>query len=137
LALAREQLRDTLLRAPFDGTVLEILRREGDGQRLIDSEPVLVFGDLRRLRVRAEIDERYARRIRPGQQALVYGRGLREDTFRGRVAQVRPMMGKKTVFSRAATERRDLGVIQVEIEPGKDFCAPVGLQVDVKILIRN
>jgi multidrug resistance efflux pump len=133
LQLARQRLADMLLVAPCDGTVLEVLKREGDGQRLIDNQPSVIFGDLAHLRIRAEIDERYARQVREGQRAVAFGRGLGGESYQGRVAAVRPIMGKKSVFSGSATERRDLDVVQVIIELTEGFTAPVGLQVDVRI----
>ncbi len=133
LALARQRLADTALRAPFDGKVLEILKREGEAQRMIDGEPVILFADLRRLRVRAEIDERHARAVRVGQEALVFGRGLRQEAFPGKVVAVREVMGKKTVFARTAAERKDLDVLGVLIDMPEDFTAPAGLRVDVQV----
>jgi multidrug resistance efflux pump len=133
LQLARRQYENTFLRAPFDGTVLEILKREGEGYRLFDPEPVCVFGDLSHLRVRAEIDERYVARLREGQSAIVFGRGLGSRSFAGKVESVKAIMGKKTVFARAASERKDLDVLQVMIEMDGSFSAPIGLEVDVKI----
>jgi multidrug resistance efflux pump len=137
LRLAEQRLRDTFLRAPCDGTVLEIFKRPGDGQRLIDPEPVLLFADLDHLRVRAEIDERYARRVRVGQEAVLFGRGLVEESFPGRIAAIKRVMGKKTVFSRAAAERRDLEVLEVLIDAGAGFTAPAGLPLDVKIRVHD
>jgi HlyD family secretion protein len=133
LAVARERLEDTFLTAPCTGTVLEILKREGEGQRLIDAEPALVFADLDRVRIRAEIDERHARRLCVGQRATAFGRGLGMEAFSGNVIEVRQIMGKKTVFARTAQERKDLDVLQVLIEMEKPFSGPVGLRVDVKI----
>jgi hypothetical protein len=46
---------------------------------------------------------------------------------------VEQVMGDKTVFTRAASERKDLKVLQVVIELGPGFSAPVGLQVDVRV----
>jgi HlyD family secretion protein len=133
LALARQRFQDATLRAPFDGKVLEILKREGEAQRQIDGEPAVVFADVRGLRVRAEIDERHARRIKVGQEALVFGRGLRKEAFPGKVMAVREIMGKKTVFARTAAERKDLDVLGILIAVAADFTAPAGLQVDVQI----
>jgi putative ABC transport system permease protein len=133
LAVARQQLADTSLAAPCAGTVLEILRREGEGVRLTDTDPVLLLGDLSKLRVRAEIDERFARLIRAGQEAVLFGRGLGDATLETRVAAVKAIMGKKTVFSRAATERKDLDVLQVFVNLPESFTAPVGLQLDIKV----
>jgi multidrug resistance efflux pump len=133
LELKRQRYRDTILVAPEDGTVLEVLKREGEGVFQIDGEPVVIFGNLARLRIRAEIDERYARDVRVGQRCVVFGRGLGKGSFPGKVVAVRDVMGKRTMFSKAATERKDLDVVQVLMEMEEGFRAPVWLQVDVKI----
>jgi HlyD family secretion protein len=133
LGQARQRLWDTVLTAPFDGTVVEVLKREGDAQRVIDPQPVAVFADLRRLRIRVEIDERYARGVRAGQRAVAFGRSLGDETVAGRVVLVKQVMGKKTVFAQTAEERLDLDVLQVLIEPDGPFAAPAGLRVDVKV----
>ncbi|MCI0457589.1 MAG: efflux RND transporter periplasmic adaptor subunit [Gemmataceae bacterium] len=133
LGAARQRLLDTVLTAPGDGTVLEILKREGEGVRTGDAEPVVVFADLARLRVRAEIDERHVNRLRPGQRARVGGRGLGHTAFEGVVTTVKGIMGKKTVLARSATERKDLDVLQVFIELETSFPVPVWLEVDVQI----
>jgi HlyD family secretion protein len=135
LDAARQQLRDTVLRAPFDGAVLEVLRREGEAVRLTDTEPAVAFGDLSRFQVRGEVDERYALAVRQGQAAVVFGRGLGQETLAGRVSCVKRVMGKKTLFSAAATERKDLDVLQVFVETAPPFRVPAGLEVDLKIRI--
>jgi multidrug resistance efflux pump len=134
LELAQERVRETKLLAPFDGTVLKLLKREGEGIGLIEPEPVVQFGDLSTLRVRAEIDERYVQLLAPGQRAEVFGRNLLGRTYQGRVAYVEKVMGPKTVFTKTSVERKDLETLQVliDLEPG--FQAPTGLQVDVKIV---
>jgi multidrug resistance efflux pump len=133
LGLAEQQLRDLRVLAPFDGTVLKLLKRPGEGVRMIELEPVIIFGDLSRLRIRAEIDERFVGELSAGQRAEVYGRNLLGKTYPGRVAEVEKIMGGKTVFTRASSERKDLNVLQVVIEMEPGFTAPVGLQVDVRI----
>jgi len=96
-------------------------------------DPVLLFADLSHLRVRAEVDETYALRLRTGQKCVVITRDEAHAEIHGTVATVKQMMGAKTVFSHASTERKDLDVRQVLIQlpAGKEL--PVGLQVDVKI----
>ena len=108
-----------------------LLKREGEGSRLFDPEPVVIFGDTSRLRVRAEVDERFVAGLGVGQKALVFGRGLGDRQYPGRVVLIKSIMGKKTVFSRSATERKDLDVVQVMIEMEPGFRAPIGLEVDV------
>jgi len=137
LELAEQQLRDLQVVAPFDGTILKILKRPGEGVRMIELEPVVLFGDLSRLRVRAEIDERFVKDLRVGQRAEVYGRNLLGKAYPGRIVEVEKIMGDKTVFTRASSERKDLNVLQVVIEMESGFSAPVGLQVDVRITQRS
>ena len=131
LALAEERLQNTILTAPLDGTVLELLKREGEGNQ--GRQPVIVFGDEAHTRVRAEIDERYVHLARTGQTAVIHGSGVGSRRFTGTVAVVKRIMGKKTVFSREAEERKDLDVLQVLIDMPADFRAPLGLQVDVDL----
>jgi ABC exporter DevB family membrane fusion protein len=133
LEVAEQRLRDLRVRAPFDGTVLKLLKRPGEGVRMIELEPVVLFGDLSRLRVRAEVDERFVQDLRVGQAAEVYGRNLLGKSYPGRVVEVERIMGDKTVFTGASAERKDLHVLQVVIDMGPTFSAPVGLQVDVRI----
>jgi multidrug resistance efflux pump len=135
LAWRRRQLEDTMLRAHCDGRVLEIIKRPGDGIRLADNEPVLLFGDPTRLRVRAEIEVRLARRLRAEQRVEVSGRGLGRESFTGEVAQVKEVMGPKTVFAQAVTERKNLDVLQLFVQMPEGFTAPIGLQIDVAVQI--
>jgi multidrug resistance efflux pump len=133
LTLAERQFEDTNLRAPTDGTVLEILKREGDGTRVLDGQPAIVFGDISRLRVRAEVDERHVHSLKEGATATIYGRPLGNRQFTGKVIRLNRIMGPKTVFSRAADERMDLDVVQLLIDLPQDFHFPVGLRVDVLV----
>jgi len=133
--LAEQQLDDTTLAAPFDGVVLDILKREGEGPRLLDREPVILFADTTRLQVRAEVDERFVAELEEGQAATIYGRGLGGVRYPAKVAHVKGLMGAKTVFAREADDRKDLDTIEVLIEAPPEFHPPVGLQVDVDIEI--
>ncbi|MEQ8667665.1 MAG: efflux RND transporter periplasmic adaptor subunit [Pirellulales bacterium] len=135
LRAAKERLNDTVLTAPLDGTVLEILRREGEGPRLLDREPVIVFADTSRLCVRAEIDERFVANLKLNQKAVVFGRGLGTKKVEGSVVLIKGVMGPKTVFSREAAERKDLDIVQVLIDLPVDFQAVIGLQVDVEVVL--
>jgi HlyD family secretion protein len=134
LDAARQKLEQTLLRAPIDGTVLEILHREGEATHLMgNADPVLLLGETRHLRVRAEFDESYALKIEAGQKASISGRALGGTETPGSVVLVKPIMGKKTVFTKAASEWKDVDVIQVLVEPAPGFAAPVGMEVEVRV----
>jgi len=126
-------LRDTRLLAPMDGTVLEILKREGESVSASLREPVLVFADLSAYRVRAEVDERYVHQVKTGQRATIYGRNVGDRAYHGTVILVKQLMGDKTVFAHSAAERKDLDAGQVFIGMEAAFGAPAGLRVDVAI----
>lgn len=136
LEAAKQRLAETMLISPIDGTVLEYILRVGESTYSAGSpEPALLLGNLAKLRVRAEVDENYALALREGQKATLFGRGLGEKEIPAHVTLVKKIMGKKTVFAKTATERKDIDVIQAFIEPDSEFQAPVGLEVNVKIAL--
>jgi HlyD family secretion protein len=94
---------------------------------------VLLFADLSKYRIRAEVDEQYVHQVKPGQKATVYGRNLGDRTYHGDVVFVKQLMGNKTVFARSATERKDLEAVQVLSHMEPSFSATGGLRVDVAI----
>jgi multidrug resistance efflux pump len=133
---AKQTLAETILTSPINGVVLENILRVGESTFAAGSpEPVLLVGDLSHLRVRAEIDENYAFQLHAGQKAVLFGRGLGDKEIPAHISLVKKMMGKKTVFAKTATERKDIDIIQVFVEPDIAFTAPVGLEVNVKIML--
>jgi len=133
---AKQTLAETVLTSPINGVVLENILRVGESTYAAGSpEPVLLVGDLTHLRVRAEIDENYAFQLHAGQKAVLFGRGLGDKEIPAHVSLVKKMMGKKTVFAKTATERKDIDIIQIFVEPDKAFSAPVGLEVNVKLAL--
>jgi HlyD family secretion protein len=54
-------------------------------------------------------------------------------SYHGRSVALKAIMGRKTLFSRAATERKDVDVLQVFIETDQPLDVPIGLEVDVRI----
>ena len=133
LAVVGSKHAEMGLQAPFDGVVLEILQREGNPVHTAYPEPVIIFADLSKLRVRAEIDETYSLRLKQGQAAMIRTRDEGHQEIAGTVGLVKQVMGKKTVFSKTATERKDLDVLQVLIDLPAELKLPVGLEVDVRI----
>lgn len=127
------RLEARVLRAPSDGMVLEILRRGGERISEGADMPVLLFADVSRLRVRAEIDETQALALRAGARAGIRAPGLGDVPIAGLVTLVKPVMGPKTLFSHAADELRDLEVRQALIDLPESTTLPIGLKVDVEI----
>ncbi len=135
LEMACRTVAESTLRAPRDGTVLEVLKREGDAVSAVTMEPCILLGDTSRLVVRAEMDESFVPLLRVGQRTETRPNAERGQWRSGRVALIKPVMGNKTVFGRAANERKDVHVIQVliDLEPG--FSAPIGLEMEVRVSV--
>lgn len=88
LAIAKQQLVETTLYAPFDGAVRE--RRASLGEYLNSGAPVVTIVRLHPLRLRVEVPEREAQGIRIGQSVRVMVEGDEQQSYSGRVARLSP-----------------------------------------------
>lgn len=130
---ARALAAQCILSSPIDGTVLQVLRREGEFSGASQGTPLLVVGDLRQRMVRAEIAERDAVRVRAGQAVDVWVEGERER-WRGRIVQVASLMGRRSARSLDPTDRFDRDSREALIEfDGTEPPAVVGLRVMVGV----
>ena len=87
LDLARQQLADSVLVAPFAGAVRE--RHASAGQFVAAGQPVVTLVRMHPLRLRLAVPERAAARVRPGQVVRVSVGGDPNVHF-GRVARLSP-----------------------------------------------
>ncbi|MCU1273488.1 MAG: macA 4 [Bryobacterales bacterium] len=87
LALARQQLTDTVIRAPFRGAITR--RQATIGEYLAVNAPVVVLVRQSPLRLRLEIPERLAIKVRPGQRIDVRLEGA-TVTHAGKVVRLSP-----------------------------------------------
>ena len=87
LALARQQLGDTTIRAPFAGAITR--RQSSLGEFLPVNAPVVTLVRQNPLRVRLGVPERQAARIRQGQAIEIRLEGVTER-FSGRVVRLSP-----------------------------------------------
>lgn len=120
----RERLAAAVVAAPFDGTVYRTAVKKGELVRVGD--PILWFADLRRLRVRANIDQVDLGRVRPGQTALVGANAFPGRTWTGNVSEVIPH-----VFFR---ENRSISEGLADLAPPTEGLVP-GMTVDVEIVV--
>jgi len=106
LAIARQQLVETTLVAPFEGAIRE--RRASLGEFLPAGTPVVTVVRLHPLRLRVEIPERDARGIRQGQSVKVTVDGD-VTTYPGRVARLSPafLEQSRTLVIEAEVDNRD------------------------------
>jgi RND family efflux transporter MFP subunit len=113
LAIARQQLAETTLYAPFDGAVRE--RRASMGEFLAAGAPVATIVRLHPLRLRVEVPERDAQGIRIGQSVRVTIEGEPDQGHSGRVARLSPALQEqsRTLIIEAEVENQ-----QGRLRPG-------------------
>lgn len=141
LELSRAQLNDARVRldllsvrAPRDGSVLQVNIRAGEYAAVNASEPALLLGDVSRLQLRADVDESDAPRVRPGCEAVAFLKGSRESAIPLEFERIDPYILPKRSLSGESTERVDTRVLQVIFRfKNPDFPVYVGQQMDVFI----
>jgi HlyD family secretion protein len=130
VALAEALLDKTIIRSPITGSVLRRYRAAGEAVGNMPPTPVVVVGDLSRLRVRAEVDETDVGRVTIGQRVEVTADAYPDRRFGGTVYRVSSRLGGKAVQTGRPADRVDTKVLQVliDLEPGTAL--PIGLRVD-------
>jgi multidrug resistance efflux pump len=128
-------LERLITRAPMDGVILQNKVRLGQYAQCGPlADPLMVFGGVRELHVRADVDEEDAWRVKTGAPATARVRGNSGQTFKLEFVRFEPYVIAKQSLTGAATERVDTRVLQV-IYRFADSNVPVfdGQQMDVFI----
>ena len=127
-------LERLVVRAPVDGTVLQVDLRPGEYAPSGSTRPLVLLGDIDRMHVRVDIDENDAWRFRPGAKAEAFVRGNRDLKAPLEFVRVEPYVIPKRSLTGESTERVDTRVLQVlySFDP-KALTVYVGQQMDVFI----
>lgn len=121
------------VRSPIDGEVLQIFRREGEFSGASQGTPLVAVGDLTRLTVRAEINERDASRVKEGQAVDIWIEG-EKPRWTGRIGSLARLMGRRSARSLDPTDRFDRDVREAFVTlDGSLPPALVGLRVMVGV----
>jgi RND family efflux transporter MFP subunit len=126
--IARQQLAHTVIRAPFDGAVQE--RRANVGEYLSVGDPVVLVVRVDPLRLRVEVSERDAVRVKVGQVVHVTIEGD-PQTYHGEVKRLSPAIasGSRTLIVEADVP--SLG----RLRPGSFARARLITQPDTEALV--
>jgi HlyD family secretion protein len=137
LATARIELRgaeaalDNLtIRAPIAGTVLQLGVRAGELASPSAPQPLVVLGDLSKLRVRVELDQRDYGAIKTGQPVVVRSAAFPGREFAGKVSSVAPIIGPGSFGARGQSNFTDIDVAEVVVELAEPGPLIVGMKVD-------
>ena len=134
LAEKQAQADARRITAPADGRVLQIKYRPGEYIMPGTGDPFLLLGDLSRLHVRADIDERDVARVQPGLPAFVTASAFGDQRFTGRVIEIGQRIGRKNIRTDDPKERIDTKILEVVVEldsgtalkPGQRVIAFIG-----------
>jgi len=138
LAMARINLRgaeallDNLtIRAPISGAVLQLGIRAGEMASPAVPQPLVVLGDLSRLRVRAELNQRDFGAITTGQPVVVRSAAFPDRDFAGKVSSIAQIIAPGSFGARGPSNFTDIDVAEVVVELAEPGPLIVGMKVDV------
>jgi len=131
LATAEAALEKLMIRAPIDGSVLQINGKIGELASPSAAQPLIVLGNVSKLRVRAEVDERDFGDIKIGQPALVRTSAFREREIAGKVSSIAPIVDAGRINLRGQRNMTDVNVVEVVIDLTEPGPLAVGMKVDV------
>jgi HlyD family secretion protein len=138
LTLARSDVTQVLnaierarVRAPADGTILNVWAKQGEVAVTSPDAPLALFGDLNSLRVRTEVEERDVTKIRVGQKAVVKADAFGNQEFTGVVTSIAPALGPQRITSRGPRRPNDVEVLEVMVALDGQPPLMTGMRVDV------
>ncbi|MCC7014277.1 MAG: efflux RND transporter periplasmic adaptor subunit [Planctomycetes bacterium] len=134
LAQSETELERLVVRAPLDGTCLQVDVRVGEFAESGARRPLVLLGDTTRLHVRVDVDESDAWRFRAGAAARASVRGNAELAVDLQFVRVDPYVLPKRSLTGDTLERIDTRVLQViyAFDPAQ-LAVYAGQQMDVFI----
>lgn len=127
-------LRRLTVRAPRDGTILQVNIRAGEYAMVNAPDPLILLGDTDTLQVRADIDEVNAPQVVPGSPAVAYLKGYTDKSIPLTFDRIEPYIVPKRSLTGDNRERVDTRVLQIIYQfTLPSFPVYVGQQVDVFI----
>lgn len=131
LSLLENAIDRSRIRAPYDGTVLTVWAKVGETAVPSPESPLVLFGDLSMLRVRAEVEERDVVKIREGQTAIIRVDAYGEKDFEGKVTSIAQSLGPPRIVSRGPRRPNDVEVLEVLVSLDGNPPLLTGMRVDV------
>jgi HlyD family secretion protein len=133
LSAVEAALEKTRIRAAADGTVLVLNAKIGETAVPSPENVLVATGDLTRLRVRAEFEERDFPKVRVGQTAVIRSDAFPGRDFEGSVAQLAKALGPSRLGQRGPRKPTDVDVLEGLINLAGQPELLAGMRVDVFI----
>lgn len=134
IELAESRLVQTVLKAPFKGQVLKVLKRPGEIPNIQKGDGILQLASTDTMHAVAEVYESDVRLVRVGQRATIRSPALDQE-LSGRVVEIGVQIFKNDVLDVDPASDTDSRVVEVRIllDESKPASGLTNLQVDVKI----
>lgn len=134
LSTASEDLNDTTIIAPMDGTVVSVTQKEGTTVNAMQSAPTIVtLADLSQMRIKAQISEADVINVRAGLPAYFNIIGNSEQKFDATLKGIEPAPENISTTSSSDTAVYYIGYLDVDNADGKfkiDMTAQVHIITD-------
>lgn len=121
----------TRIRAPFDGSVLDMNAKVGETAIPSPQNILVSFGDMSALRVRAEVEERDATKIAVGQKVVVKADAFAGQEFTGKVASISRSLTSPSIPTLGPRRPMDVEVVEAMIDLDGNPPLFNGMRVDV------
>jgi HlyD family secretion protein len=130
VAQIENAIEKTRVRAPSDGTVLNVWAKLGETAMPSAEASLVLFGDLSSLRVRAEVEERDVPKLRVGQRVVVRADAYPDKDFEGVVTEISQALGPPRITTRGPRRPNDVEVLEVLISLDGKPPLLTGMRVD-------
>jgi HlyD family secretion protein len=137
LTSAELALERTRVRAPTDGTVLNVLASLGETAVPSPDSALVVFGDMSSLRLRAEVEERDAAKVHVGQRVVVKGDAYPDKSFEGTVTSIAQSLAAPRIATRGPRRPNDVEVVEVMVSLDGHPPLFTGMRVDTFFKLDN
>ncbi len=129
--LAMQAYEKTRVRAETDGTILRISAKKGTVVSPGLPRPLVIVGDLTKLRVRAEVDERSVADVKTGQKAVIRSVAFEGQDFNATVSEISASLGPGRIGKRQSRGPSNANVLEVMLDVEGDTPLLSGMEVDV------
>lgn len=131
IKLAEIAFERTRIRAPIEGSVLQVNAKVGELLAPSAETAAVTLGNLTALRVRTEVEERDLSKIRVGQRVVVRSDAFPGRDFEGRVSSLAPYVGPPRLSNRGPRKPTDVDILEVLVDlDGRPPLLP-GMRADV------
>lgn len=132
---ARGRREQCVLRAPFDGVVVQRFCEPGSAPA--PHAPVLSLSDLDHLRIRAEVPADWSGELKEGQDATMACTALGGEVIKGKITSILQTIGPKSIFSSDPRETKggEVATIIVALDPNLSASAKSVLRAGLRLEI--